>query len=51
MRRKKIKAEEFSGNSTGVLSTGAKVIRWTISIILIVYSLLTVFVIGVTFLV
>ena len=50
MRRKKIKAEEFSGNSTGVLSTGAKVIRWTISIILIVYSLLTVFVIGVTFL-
>lgn len=44
------KTENFTQSSTGVLSTGAKFIRWTLSIILILYSLITVFVIGVTIL-
>lgn len=49
MVKKDAKADDFSRNSTGVLSTGARTIRWTISIILIIYSVITVFVIGVTF--
>lgn len=50
MLKKNVKSNDFSQNGTGVLSTSARIIRWTISILLIVYSFITVFVIGVTFL-
>lgn len=50
MAAKTAKAGNFTQSHTGVLSTSAKIIRWTISIILIAYSLITVFVIGVTLL-
>lgn len=50
MLKKNVKQNDFSQNGTGVLSTSARIIRWTISILLIVYSFITVFVIGVTFL-
>lgn len=49
MLKKNVKSDDFSHNGTGVLSTSARIIRWTISILLIVYSFITVFVIGVTF--
>lgn len=45
---KKKEAVDFSGGSGEVLSTSGKVIRWTISVILILYTLITLFVIGVT---
>lgn len=50
MSKKTVKQGDFSQGGTGVLSTSGKIIRWIISIILIIYSLITVFVIGVTFL-
>lgn len=50
MAAKAVKSGDFNQSYTGVLSTGARIIRWTISIIFILYSLITVFVIGVTLL-
>lgn len=47
MKKKKVDVNERSGG-TGVLTTRARVIRWIISGILIIYSLITFFVVGVT---
>lgn len=48
MLKKKAKSDKACQNGAGVLSRSAKIIRWTISMLLILYSLITVFVIGVT---
>lgn len=43
-----MKNADMMSSSPGVLSTGAKVARWTISIILILFTMITFFVIGIT---
>ncbi len=50
MKTKAKKTGDFSQGGAGVLSPGAKAVRWLISILLIVYTLSTVFVIGITIL-
>lgn len=44
---KKVKIQEVS-SSAGVLSTGGKIMRYTVSLILILFTFFTIFVIGVT---
>lgn len=48
MFTKNAKAGDFSQGGVGVLSTGGKAIRRAISILLIMYTCITIFVIGVT---
>ncbi len=49
--RKKTKVDDFSVQAgNGVMSGKAKLIRWLISILLIIYTFFTIFVVGATFL-